>query len=230
MNFDTYAIAALVDELSERLVGGRVQDVIDTDAMGLGLEIYAGRERRYLYLSADAQHPRAHLIDGKLRRGLSKPTQLGLLFRRYVQGGAITGVSQPPWERLLEVEVESEWRIIAELMPRRANVLLVRDGMILDCLNRVGPTENRYRLSLPNHDYVPPPPLVGRMEPGALTAADLERVLSNVEEDSVQDPAGSDKARARHESAAGAGNRLSREWRRRGDNKGRRRRFALPIL
>ncbi len=186
MNFDSFAIAALVDELSERIVGGRVQDVIDTDALGLGLEIYAGRERRYLYLSADARHPRAHLIDGKLRRGLSKPTQLGLLFRRYIQGGAITRVSQPPWERLLELEVDGSWRIIVELMPRRANVLLVRDGVILDCLNRVGPTENRYRLSLPNHDYIPPPPLVGRMDPAALTLADIEQLLAGADNDRSQ--------------------------------------------
>ena len=186
MNFDAFAIAALVDELTERIVGGRVQDIIDTDALGLGLEIYAGRGRRYLYLSADARHPRAHLIDGKLRRGLSKPTQLGLLFRRYIQGGAITRVSQPPWERLLELEIDGNWRIIVELMPRRANVLLVRDGIILDCLNRVGPTENRYRLSLPKHDYILPPPLVGRMNPAAITVADLEQMLAGAEHENLQ--------------------------------------------
>ncbi len=186
MNFDSFAIAALVAELSERIVGGRVQDVIDTDALGLGLEIYAARKRRYLYLSADAQHPRALLIDGKLRRGLNKPSQLGLLFRRYIQGSLITAVSQPPWERLLELEVAGNWRIIVELMPRRANVLLVRDGVILDCLKRVGPAENRYRLSLPNHDYIPPPPIVGRMDPAAITVADLERLLASAENDRLQ--------------------------------------------
>jgi hypothetical protein len=32
----------------------------------------------------------------------------------------------------------------------------VKDGIIMDCMRRVGPEENRYRLSLPAHDYVPP--------------------------------------------------------------------------
>ena len=80
MSFDAFTISAMVDELMDTIVGGRVQDVIDVDEMGLGLEIYADHQRRYLYMSADAMNPRIHLVDTKLRRGLTKPTQLGLLF------------------------------------------------------------------------------------------------------------------------------------------------------
>ena len=87
MTLDTFTISALVDELVATIVGGRVQDVIDVDEMGIGLEIYAARKRHYLYLGADARLPRLHLVGAKLRRGLAKPTQLGLLFRRYVEAG-----------------------------------------------------------------------------------------------------------------------------------------------
>ncbi len=180
MSPDTFAISALVDELREKLLGGRIQDVIDVSGMALGLEVYAHGERQYLLLCAEASQPRVHLVMSKLRRGTAKPSQLGLLFRRYVEGGKIIGIAQPDWERLLEIEVEGGEggvRIIAELMPRRANLLLVRDGRILDCLNRVGPEDNRYRLSLPNHDYVPPPPLRGQLHPGTLDAEDFQRIL-----------------------------------------------------
>ncbi len=189
MSFDSFTVSALVDEMLDTIVGGRIQDVIDVDELGLGLEVYASGLRRYLYLSADAMQPRAHLVDGKLRRGLTKPTQLGLLFRRYVEGAVLTHVSQPPWERLLEIEIESRegpFSIIAELMPRRANVLLLRDGTILDCLNRVGPEDNRYRLSLPNHDYVPPPPIRGQLDPARMNKDDFSHLLRNTEKDSTQ--------------------------------------------
>ena len=189
MSPDTFAISALVDELRAKLLGGRIQDVIDVADMALGLEIYAQGERRYLLLSAEPSQPRAHLVASKLRRGTAKPSQLGLLFRRYVEGGKISGVTQPDWERLLEIEVagrEGAMRIIAELMPRRANLLLVRDGIILDCLNRVGPDDNRYRLSLPNHDYVPPPPLRGQLYPAALDADDLQRILDSAGKPATQ--------------------------------------------
>ncbi|MCY4060796.1 MAG: NFACT family protein [Chloroflexi bacterium] len=189
MNLDTFTISALADELSATIAGGRVQDVIDVDSLGIGLEIYANRVRRYLYLSAHALHPRLHLSDAKLRRGLQRPTQLGLLLRRYVEGGRILRVQQPAWERLLEFEIGSQdgtFRLVAELMPRRANLLLLRDGMILDCLNRVGPKENRYRLSLPNHEYVPPPPIRGQLDPSTVTEADIQNLLASAEKDSTQ--------------------------------------------
>lgn len=189
MNLDTFTISALADELQETIVGGRVQDVIDVDSLGIGLEIYADRRRRYLYLSAHALHPRLHLFDAKLRRGLQRPTQLGLLLRRYVEGGRILRVTQPAWERLLEIEIgcqDGTFRLIAELMPRRANVLLLRDNMILDCLNRVGPKENRYRLSLPNHEYVPPPPIRDQLDPSTVTEADLQSLLASAEKESTQ--------------------------------------------
>ena len=189
MSFDVFTISALVDEFLDTLVGGRIQDVIDVDEMGVGLEIYAGRQRHYLYMSADAAQPRVHLMDAKLRRGLMKPTQLGLLLRRYVENGVVTQVSQPDWERLMHIEAageEGEVTIIIEPMPRRANVLLVRDGVILDCLKRVGPEENRYRLSLPNHEYVPPPPLGGRLHPARVTVDDFRQLLEQVDKRNSQ--------------------------------------------
>ncbi len=189
MTMDNFTISALLDELSAALTGGRVQDIIDIDPLTIGLEVYADRRRHYLYLCAEAAQPRVHLAGVKLRRGLSKPTQLGLLLRRYIKGALVTGFTQPAWERLLEIELESRegpFRLIAELMPRRANLLLLRDGMILDCLNRVGPDENRYRLSLPNHDYVPPPPLRGQLDPAHLTESDIRRMLTKAERKSTQ--------------------------------------------
>jgi predicted ribosome quality control (RQC) complex YloA/Tae2 family protein len=105
MNFDVFTISALVDEMMDVLVGGRIQDVLDTDASGIGLEIYAHRQRRYLYLSADPQTPRVHLVPDRLRRGTERPSQLGLLLRRFVEGGILTHVSQPAWERVLILDV-----------------------------------------------------------------------------------------------------------------------------
>lgn len=172
MYLDAYTLAALVDEFLDVLVGGRVQDVLDVDPTGLGLEIYAHHQRRYLYLSADSQRPRVHLVPDKLRRGVSKPLQLGLLFRRYVEGGIVSHVSQPPWERIIVLDVqgaEGDVSIIVEPMERRSNLLLVQNGIILDCMRRVGPEENRYRLSLPQHEYKLPPPQVGKHDPATLT-------------------------------------------------------------
>lgn len=186
MNLDALTISALVDEFMDLLVGGRVQDLLDVDQTGYGLEIYANRKRHYLYLSADQQVPRVHLVDGKLRRGLYQPKQLGLMLRRYVEGAILMHVSQPPWERILFLDFEhpeaGKSRIVIEPMERRANILLLNDeGVILDCVRRVGPEENSYRLSLPNHEYRLPPPLTGRFDPFALTQEQVEELLDESE-------------------------------------------------
>ncbi|MCA9914026.1 MAG: NFACT family protein [Anaerolineae bacterium] len=186
MNLDSLTISALVDEFMDLLVGGRVQDVLDVDRTGYGLEIYANRKRHYLYLSADQQVPRVHIVEGKLRRGLYQPKQLGLMLRRYVEGSILMHVSQPQWERILFLDFEhpSEGasRIVIEPMERRANILLLNDqNVILDCVKRVGPEENSYRLSLPNHEYKLPPPLTGRFDPFALTQEQVEEILNESE-------------------------------------------------
>jgi predicted ribosome quality control (RQC) complex YloA/Tae2 family protein len=189
MYIDVFTLSALSDELREHLIGGRVQDSIDVDESGLGLEIYARGRRHYLYMSADHLNPRVHLVDDKLRRGLATPKPVGLLFRRYVEGGIITGIEQPAWERILHLDLqgpEGEVRVIIEPMERRSNILLVQHGMILDCIRRVGPDENRYRLSLPAHQYVPPPPQTGKLDPTKLSLEGLYGILDQNSEPKMQ--------------------------------------------
>jgi predicted ribosome quality control (RQC) complex YloA/Tae2 family protein len=185
MNLDVFTISALVDEFMDVLVGGRVQDSIDVDETGIGLEIYANHQRRYLYMSADNRTPRVHLVPEKLRRGLVKPSQLGLLFRRKVEGGIVAHVSHPDWERILQIDIEGsegEVSIVVEPMERRSNLLLLQNGIILDCMRRVGPDENRYRVSLPNHDYTPPPPQISKLNPIGLSLQDLRRIFTENED------------------------------------------------
>lgn len=180
MYLDAFTLSALVDEFLDVLVGGRVQDSIDVDDTGIGLEIYANHRRRYLYMSADSHTPRIHLLDEKLRRGMTKPRPLNLLFRRMVEGGVITHVSQPSWERIIQIDIlgpEGDVTIIVEPMERRSNLLLVQNGIILDCLRRVGPDENRYRLSLPQHEYMLPPPQTGKLDPTKATLPELHSLF-----------------------------------------------------
>lgn len=191
MSFDAFTVSALVDELRPAIGEGRVQDVIDVEQTAIGLEVYANRQRRYLYLGADKQAPRVLLAGDKLRRGIQKPTQLGLLFRRFIEGARITSIDQPPFERILEFTVEhpaeGSFRIVVEIMPRRSNLILVRDGVVLDCIWRVGPEDNRYRVTLPNHPYEPPPPLTGRLQPEDVTPDTIAELLG--EEDNAGEQA-----------------------------------------
>ena len=127
MYLDAFTLSALVDEMLDSLAGGRIQDVLDVDENGIGWEVYADHRRQYLYMSADHQQPRVHLVPERLRRGLPKPSQVGLLMRRFVEGGGITHISQPAWERIIQIDVEGAEgavSIVIEPMERRSNILI----------------------------------------------------------------------------------------------------------
>lgn len=180
MAIDTFATAALADELTEKLQGGKVQDSVELDRETFGFEIYANRERQYLLLSANNQHPRALIAPDKLRRGVQKPSTLGLMIRTRIEGMRLQSITQPPYERLLIFEFGREdetLQLIIEIMPRRANLILVEGNMILDCARRIGPQDNRYRIILPKHEYVPPPPLEGKLDPAVVTPHSIEGLL-----------------------------------------------------
>ncbi len=183
MNFDAITIAALVDELNATITGGRIQDTVQIDETGFGMEIYAHQQRHYLLLSADQQYPRVLLAGEKLRRGVQKPSPLGLLLRRYAEGARVDQVTQPPWERVVIVKIDGPEGVIdlvIEPMERRANLLLVRDdGTIMDCVRRVGPQDNRVRISLPGKPYVPPPPQKLKRDPYTLTQTLVGDMLDN---------------------------------------------------
>jgi predicted ribosome quality control (RQC) complex YloA/Tae2 family protein len=175
MYVDAVTTAAISDELRTTLVGGRVQATLEIDPLTIGIEIYAGK-RTYLLLSADPQSARVHIVPEKLRRGTETPSPLGLLLRKYVNGARLVAVEQPPWERILHLDFsgpEGETRLVAETMEHRSNLLLTFEGQIMDCIKRVGPEENRYRVLLPGKPYTPPPPQ-RKVAPTDLTVSDLE--------------------------------------------------------
>ncbi|MCX7792392.1 MAG: NFACT family protein [Chloroflexaceae bacterium] len=105
MYFDALTLAAVADELRASVLGGRVQRVILTGPLSLGLEVYAHRQRVQVLASAHPQLARVHLVRGRLTRGVDQETPLLLLLRKYVLGGRIVGVEQPLLERVLVLSI-----------------------------------------------------------------------------------------------------------------------------
>lgn len=186
MTFDALTMAAVADELREKIVGGRVQKVVQTDELSVSLEIYAHRQRCYLLASADPQQSRVYLTTTKHRRGVEQPTPLHLLLRKYVQGSHVGAVEWPEWDRVLHLHLEhpeGDTTLIIEIMGRYSNIVLVdEEGVILDCIKRVTPEMTRYRVLLPRQPYTPPPPQQ-KPAPPDLTELRLRDILAQVDPD-----------------------------------------------
>jgi predicted ribosome quality control (RQC) complex YloA/Tae2 family protein len=105
MYFDALTLAAVADELRETILGGRIQRVVLTGQLSIGLEIYAHGRRRHLLASAHPQLARVHLVDGRLTRGVEQDTPLLLLMRKYLLGGRIVAIEQPALERVVLISI-----------------------------------------------------------------------------------------------------------------------------
>lgn len=171
MTFDGLTLAAMAEELNARLSDGRVQKVVQPDLQTVALEVYARRERTWLLLSADPRRPRVYLAAERPGRGVENPTPLLLLLRKHVQGRRVGSIRQPSGERILWVDLDAfeadestegsplELRLIIEAISQYSNLILVdSSGVVMDAARRISAEQNRTRVTLPHHPYLPPPP------------------------------------------------------------------------
>lgn len=184
MHVDFLTLACLRDEL-DRFVDGRAQQAMMLDDLSVGLELYSHEAgRKYLVLSAQAQYARALMMAEKVRRGVEKETPLLLLLRKYIRGAHLTGVFQPPWERMLDLHfqgAEGDVRLIVEIMGKLSNIVMVgADGQVMEAVKRIGSDVNRYRVTLPGKPYVLPPPQK-KPAPTALDVDDWRALLDKAD-------------------------------------------------
>ena len=162
MNIDAFTLSALADEFRLELMGGRAQQITQITPLSYGLEIYAHRRRRTLFLSAEPQAPRVYLQSVKARRGEGKQTPLYQLFRKYLKGSLLMAVEQPEYERLLLFHFsgkEGDSTLLVELLGNKGNLLLLDENKRILAVAR--PTSHRAkrgeRVLLPGHRYALPP-------------------------------------------------------------------------
>lgn len=105
MYFDTLTLTAVVEELRATVLDGRIQRVVLVGPLAIGLEVYRQGRRHYLLASADAQMARIHLISQRPTRGVDGETPFLLLLRKYVLGGRIVNIEQPPYERVVVLSI-----------------------------------------------------------------------------------------------------------------------------
>ncbi|GAC1384848.1 MAG: NFACT RNA binding domain-containing protein [Herpetosiphon sp.] len=199
MYVDALTINAVVADLREALMGGRVQRVVQPSAHSLGLEVYAG-QRATVLLSAHPQRARIHLVNTKPTRGGDGDTPLLLLMRKYVKHGFITAIEQPPLERIVALSItkypgagkddddvaeEQRTRLIIEILGTRSNILLVdASGRIMDAARRVG-TDQR-RPVFPHLPYAAPAAAPAEGDPRAATGSLLRALLPTDRDDLIK--------------------------------------------
>lgn len=164
MAFDGLVIAALTDEFSRALTGGRIQKIYQPEADELMITIKNERINYRLLLSASASLPLAYFTENTKANPVTAPN-FCMLLRKHLNGGKILSVTQPGLERIIEFNIEHlndlgdlcQKRLIVELMGKHSNIIFCQpDGTIIDSIKHISLNVSSVREVLPGRMYFIP--------------------------------------------------------------------------
>ena len=182
MPLDAVCLRAVVGEMTPQITGARIEKIQQPARDQVVLLLRHGRR---VLLCANPNQPRLHLTE-RLRDNPAQPPMFCMLLRKHLQGGTIVAVEQAPLERVVWLTVRaadelgelSDYRLILELMGRRANLILCgSDGRIIDCLRRVDLEMSESRQVLPGL-YYRLPPAQEKLSPLEIGEEDFTALLS----------------------------------------------------
>ena len=165
MPLDAICLSALTQELSERIVGMRIDKIQQPERDLLLFSVRGKGENGRLLLSAGCGSARIHFTEASFENPQQAP-MFCMLLRKHLTGARILSLTQPNLERMVileldtldELGVQSKKRLILELIGRNTNIILVgEDDRIIECVRRVDSDMSRSRQLLPGLIYHFPP-------------------------------------------------------------------------
>ncbi len=182
MAFDGIVTRAMIRELNEKILYGKIEKVYQPEADELVFHIHTKNGNLKLLASAGSAHARLGFIT-KNPANPPAPLAFCMLLRKHLQGGRITQISQKDSERIIEISLETlnelgftmSKKLIFEIMGKHSNITLVdiASGKIIDSIKRVSFDVNRVRQILPGMIYEYPP-AQDKIPFGEITAEQLE--------------------------------------------------------
>ena len=159
---DAFTLRLVSRELHETLKGGKINRVNQPGKEELSLLIYTGKRTLKLILNANASDCGAYFCEEDAGNPQNAPA-FCMLLRKHIQGADILGVDTPGFERILRFRLlchsefrETERFLIAEIMGKYSNIILLENGVILGALKTTSLDENTKRMIFAGVKYVPP--------------------------------------------------------------------------
>lgn len=166
MAFDAIVTRAMVKELKEQALLGKIDKIYQPVRDELVINIHTKNGNKRLFASASSNAPILHFIDYNTANPAT-PFAFCMLLRKHLSGGRIVAIEQKDCERIIEISFETlnelgftlGKKLIFEIMGKHSNVILVdtESGNIVDAIKRVSIDTSRARQVLPGMRYEYPP-------------------------------------------------------------------------
>lgn len=164
MALDGIVVSHIVTELSQSLIGGRIDKIYQPEKDELLILIRKQKEALKLFLTAGSHYPRIHLTT-RVKNTSNTPPMFCMLLRKHLSSGRILNVSQPGFERIVQIDIEAmnelgdkeNKKLIIEMMGRHSNIILTKeDGTIIDSIKHITALQSSMRELLPGRIYFYP--------------------------------------------------------------------------
>ena len=183
-SFDAFTLSAVCAELQAAFVAARVQKIQQPSENEIILSAYGRRGAQRLLLCADPKAFRVHLTQRKREHPVAPPQFCGVC-RKYLDGAIVAAVTMPRFDRVLRITFRAHdgeaVSLIAELMGRNANVILISGAESIRGVLRSSPADSP-RLLRVGGNYVIPPGYDERTDPlDALTSGAFDALPENAD-------------------------------------------------
>lgn len=165
MSFDGVFTHAMVNELNNIIVGGRISKIQQPFKNELVLIIRNNRTNYPLLLSANPMYSRIQVTNSDFSNP-DVPSNFVMSLRKNIDGAIISKIEQFDNDRTVLFDLETKddlgyplnFKLIVEIMGRHSNVILVNSqNNIIDLIKHVSSAKNRFRTMLPGENYISPP-------------------------------------------------------------------------
>ncbi|WP_165006566.1 MULTISPECIES: fibronectin-binding protein EfbA [unclassified Enterococcus] len=166
MSFDGVFTHAMVNELRDTLLSGRISKIHQPYENEVVLVIRSRGTNHRLLLSAHPSYARVQITQIEYQNP-DNPPNFVMMLRKYLDGAILEEIEQMNNDRVIHFHFAKRDELgdlqniilIVELMGRHSTIVLVnrKTGKILDAIKHIGSSQNTYRSLLPGVEYIEPP-------------------------------------------------------------------------
>ncbi|MBE5756472.1 MAG: fibronectin/fibrinogen-binding protein [Clostridiales bacterium] len=160
---DAFTLKYVAEELNQILSGGKVNKITEPKSDEIIISIYKGTVYKLL-ISANASTARTVITNGESENPIV-PFNFCMLLRKHLTGATLEKIEQLEFERIIKFTFinkndffeEEEKVLIAEIMGKYSNIMLLFNGKILGSIKTASLEEMSVRPILTGLEYKMPP-------------------------------------------------------------------------
>lgn len=161
MSYDGIVTRKVVNELKDKLLGGKIQKITQPSKNDVILNIYSMGQSYKLLISANNNEARIDLTNKKYENP-EVPPNFTFVLRKHINQAKIVDIEQKGLDRVVIFSISSidemgfnkSKKLIVEIMGKHSNIVLTDDDFnIIDSIKRINQSMSSVRQILPNLGY-----------------------------------------------------------------------------